>query len=230
MKQKKEKLIIVGAGEFAEIAYEYFTHDSPYRVMAFSAEENFLKKKELFGLPVIPFERLEKLYDPANYKIFIAITYTQLNKLRERLYKESKSKGFSAVSYVSSKAFVWKNVEIGENCFIFENNVIQHYANIGNNVILWSGNHVGHRSIIKDNCFISSHVVISGYCEVGENCFLGVNSCVADKVKIAKDCIVGAGAVVLKDTEEAKVYRGNPAGPSRISSLKIKLERKYEVE
>ena len=30
-----EKLVIIGAGELAEIAYEYFTYDSPYEVVAF---------------------------------------------------------------------------------------------------------------------------------------------------------------------------------------------------
>ncbi len=206
-------LIIVGDGETAEIAYEYFTHDSPYQVVAFSAERAFLKRKELFGLPLVPFEDLERLYDPAGYKVFVAISYTQLNRIRTRLYREAKRKGFSMASYVSSKAFVWRNVEVGENCFILENNVLQHYVKLGNNVILWSGNHIGHRSIIRENCYISSHVVVSGYCEIGENCFLGVNSCLNDNLKIAKDCIIGAGAVVVNNTEERKVYVGNPARP-----------------
>ena len=219
MQNKTEKIIIVGAGETAEIAYEYFTYDSPYEVVAFSVEKEFLNRQELFGLPVVPFEELENLYDPVEYEVFVAISYTQLNRVRTRLYKEAKRKGFSVVSYVSSKAFVWRNVEIGENCFIFENNVLQYGVKVGNNVIFWSGNHVGHQSVIKDNCFISSHVVISGFCEVGENCFFGVNSCLGDNLKIAKDCIIGAGAVVLRDTEEAKVYVGNPAKPLGKSSF-----------
>jgi sugar O-acyltransferase (sialic acid O-acetyltransferase NeuD family) len=120
---------------------------------------------------------------------------------------------------VSSSAFVWHNVQIGENCFIFENNVLQHHVRIGDNVILWSGNHVGHRSVIHDNAFISSHAVISGFCEVGSYTFLGVNTSVRDYVKIAPNCIVGAGAVVTKDTEEGQVYVGNPARPTGKSSF-----------
>ena len=218
-KEQKEEIVIVGAGEFAEIAYEYFTYDSPYEVVAFSVEKDYLEKEELFGLPVVPFEELENFYDSEKYKVFVAVTYTQLNRVRTKLYKAAKRKGFSTVSYVSSMAFVWRNVEIGENCFIFENNVLQYYVKVGNNVIMWSGNHVGHRANISDNCFISSHVVISGYCEVGENSFLGVNSSIADYKKIAKDCITGAGAVVVKDTEEGKVYIGSPARPTGKSSF-----------
>jgi sugar O-acyltransferase (sialic acid O-acetyltransferase NeuD family) len=213
MALNKQKLIIVGDGETAEIAYEYFTHDSNYTVAAFAVEKDYLKKTSLFGLPVVAFESLENQFDPRNYKAYVAVSFNQLNRVRTRLYKQTKQKGYTLASYVSSKAFVWHNVEIGENCFIFENNVLQYHVKIGNNVTLWSGNHIGHRTVIGDNCFISSHVTISGSCEVGENCFLGVNACFIGGVKIAKDCVVGAGAVVLGDTLERHVYVGNPAKP-----------------
>ena len=213
-----KKLIIVGDGEFAEIAYEYFTHDSEYELKAFSVEKDYLKKNELFGLPVVPFEDIETLYNPNEFEIFVAITFTQLNRVRSRLYREVKKKGFKVASYVSSHAFVWHNVKIGENCFIFENNVLQYNVEVGNNVVMWSGNHVGHRAKIGNNCFVTSHVVISGYCEIAENCFLGVNSTLSDFLNIGKDCIIGAGANIVRDTEEGKVYVGNPAQPMEKSS------------
>jgi sugar O-acyltransferase (sialic acid O-acetyltransferase NeuD family) len=180
-----------------------------------------LKKDSLFGLPVVPFETVTKRFNPSEHAAFVAVTYTQLNRVRTRLYRAAMAKGYRPVSYVSSRAFVWHNVRIGDNCFIFENNVLQYHAQVGNNVVLWSGNHVGHRSVIHDHCFISSHVVLSGYCEVGENCFLGVNSCIGDRVKIGRDCVIGAGAVVVKDTEPGKVYRGIREPGSRVSSLAL---------
>ena len=219
MVKGNEKLVIIGDGEFAEIAYEYFTYDSPYDVMAFSVEKEYMEKDELFGLPVVPFEDLEEFYPSDDYRVFVAVTYTQLNRVRTRLYREAKDKGFKPVSYVSSSAFVWHNVEIGENCFIFENNVLQYNVKIGNNVILWSGNHIGHRAQIGDNCFIASHVVISGYCEIGKNSFLGVNSTIADFLTIGNDCIIGAGSNVVKRTEDGKVYVGNPAKPLEKNSF-----------
>ena len=215
---ESQKLIIVGEGEFGEIAYEYFTYDSPYDVIAFSAEKDYINKRTLFGLPIVAFEQLEDLYDPTLHRVFVAVTHTKLNTVRTRLYNEVKKKGFTPVSYVSSKSFVWRDVEIGENCFIFENNVIQRRVKIGNNVILWSGNHIGHRTMIEDNVFMSLNAVVGGYCVIGENCFIGINSSIADTKKVARDCIIGAGAVVIRDTEEGKVYVGNPAKPTKRSS------------
>lgn len=218
---KKEKLIIVGDSSFAEIAYEYFTHDSPYKVVAFSVEGNYLKQENMFGLPIVAFEELETHYNPAEHHVFVAVVYTQLNRLRTRLAQQAKHKGFKLASYISPHAFVWRNCKIGEHCFIFENNVIQPFVEIGNNVILWSGNHIGHHSIIKDNCFIASHVVISGHCVIGENCFFGVNNTVGDRVTIGSDCLIGAGAIILKDCANGQVYKGTRTEPAEISSLKL---------
>ena len=197
--EKTRKLVIIGDSAFAEIAYEYFTHDSNYEVVAFSVEKEFLKRQELFGLPIVPFETLEEVYVPSEHYFFAANVYTQLNQLRTRLYREAKQKGYSPASYVSPHAFIWRNCKIGEHCFIFENNVVQPFASIGDNVVLWSGNHIGHHSVVKDNCFISSHVVVSGFVEVGESCFIGVNTTIANNLTIGDNCLIGAAALLLAD-------------------------------
>ncbi len=213
-----DRIVIVGDGETAELAYEYFTHDSPHEVAGFCVEQEFLKRDRLFDLPVVAFEEVEERFPPSRHQAFVAISYTKLNRVRTRLYRAARSKGYGLASYVSSRAFVWRNVEIGENCFIMENNVLQYSVRIGNNVVLWSGNHIGHQSVIHDNSFLSSHVVISGYCTVGESCFFGVNSCVANNVTIGRDCVIGMGAVVNKSTVDRGVYVGNPAKPSAADS------------
>ena len=76
-----KKLIIFGISGFAEVAHFYFTKDSNYDVVAFTANKKFITKTELFGLPVIPFEDLEKNYPPEEYDMFIAIVYTNVNKV-----------------------------------------------------------------------------------------------------------------------------------------------------
>lgn len=213
MAGEKQKLIIIGDGETAELAYDYFTSDSCYDIVAFSVEKAHMKNQVLFNLPVVPLEEIEEHYKPDRHKVFIAISYTQLNRLRRRLFDVAKQKGYSLCTHINPRAFIGNDVQIGENCFIFENVSIQRGAKIGDNVIIWSGSLVGHCSIVRDNCFIASHVAISGFCDVGENCFLGVNSCVGSGIKIARDCVVGAGAVVIAQTNQGMVYAGNPAKP-----------------
>jgi sugar O-acyltransferase (sialic acid O-acetyltransferase NeuD family) len=205
---KTQKLIILGDSAIAEIAYEYFTYDSPYEVVAFSVDQDYLKQDSLFGLPVVPFENLQDHFLPSEHSFFAATNYSSLNALRKRFYAEGKAKGFAPASYVSSRAFVWRNVQLGEHCFIFEDNTVQPFVKIGNNVILWSGNHIGHHSVIHDHTFVSSHVVISGFCEVGESCFMGVNATVANNITIGNNCIVGAGALVLSNADDNQTVVG----------------------
>lgn len=213
MAGNREQLVIIGDGETAELAYDYFTRDTNYLVVGFSAETKFRKNQTLFSLPVVPFEEIEKFFDPKSHKAFVAVSFTQLNRLRRRLFDLTKAKGYRLCSYISPRAFIAPNVQVGENCFILENAVVQRGAKIGDNVTIWSGSSVGHRSTIGDNCFLASHVAVSGFCEIGANCFLGVNSCLGDSLKVGRDCVVGAGAVVVADAVEGAVYVGNPAKP-----------------
>ncbi len=210
--EKTKKLIIVGAGEFGDIAYEYFTDDSEYEVAAFAVEKQYYKETEHFGLPVVTFESVDEFYSPKEYEIFVAVTYVKLNRARRRLYEICKEKGYRCASYISSHAFFWKNATIGENSFVFEDNTVQYHVSIGNNVILWSGNHIGHRTVIEDDVWLTSHVVVSGFCKIGRGCFIGVNASIGDNVAIADDIVLGAGAVTVKNLEQkGGVYIGMPA-------------------
>jgi sugar O-acyltransferase (sialic acid O-acetyltransferase NeuD family) len=206
--QKQRKLVIVGDSAFAEVAYEYFTHDSVYEVVAFSVESPYLRRDRLFGLPVVPFETLEQQYSPADHWFFAALVYTDTNRLRARLYASARAKGYRAASYVSPRAFVWHNVQMGEHCFIFENTVIQAFASIGDNVVLWTGDFVGHHSRIGSHAFLAAHVTVSGFVSVGEHVFLGANSTIVNNVAVGSRCLVGAAALVLADIPDDRTVVG----------------------
>lgn len=218
---KTKKLVIVGAGETAKIAYEYFMVDSEYEVVSFAADRQFITSNSFAGLPVTPIDELEMRFPPTEYWAFAAASSTKLNRVRSHLYVQAKNKNYRMASYISSKAFIWRNAQIGENCFIFEDNTIQPFVKIGNNVILWSGNHIGHNSIIQDHCFLSSHVVISGFCNIGESSFLGVNSTVINNINIAKDCFIGAGALIQKDVPSGSVLQESGTEISKVGSLRL---------
>lgn len=216
--EKKRKVVIVGASAFAQIAHEYFHHDSDYEVAGFSVEAEHLTQPEFCGLPLVAFETIERSFPPTEHDVYVAVVYGQLNRLRARLSSAAKQKGYRLASYVSSRAFVWPNVRMGEHCFIFENNVVQPFVCLGNDVVLWSGNHVGHHSTIEDHCFVSSHVVISGYAVVQEFCFLGVNATISNNVTVARDCWIGPGVVVTKNTKPGTLYKAARAEPSPVSA------------
>ncbi len=215
-------IIIFGTGDIAEISHFYLSHDSEYTVVAFTVDSQYLTSSTFCHLPVIPFESIEGQYPPDKYNMFVAISYAKINTLRAKKVQEAKQKGYSLISYISSKATTWPGLEIGENCFIIEDNTIQPFVKIGNNVTIWSGNHIGHHATIEDNCFITSHVVISGGVKIGKNCFIGVNSTIRDHISIANNCVIGAGSLILKDTQESGVYTTPSAELSKVPSHRLR--------
>jgi sugar O-acyltransferase (sialic acid O-acetyltransferase NeuD family) len=225
----KQKLVIIGTGETAELAYDYFTKDTDYEVVGFSAEKAYINEETLFGLPVVPFEHIEDHFHPHEHTAFVAVSYTQLNRLRSRLFNETKKKGYQICTYISPKANVGSNVEVGENCFILENVTLQRGVKIGDCVTIWTSSTVGHRSKIGDNCFLAMHVAVSGFCEVGAYCFLGVNSCISDSLKVGTDCVIGAGAVLISDASEGRIYVGTPAKPLPNRTTSAIIEGKEKI-
>jgi sugar O-acyltransferase (sialic acid O-acetyltransferase NeuD family) len=211
---ESERVIIVGTGEHAAIAFEYFSHDSPHEVVAFSAEAHCLTSEMHCGLPVVPLERIAAAYPPDKYRAFVATSPIELNRLRRRLYDTVKAADFSCVSYVSTHAFVLPDVKIGENTFVQENTALQYLTCVGNNVFLGSGACIGHSSVVEDDCYVGPHATVCGNCRIGRSSFIGANSCIAQTVSVAQDCVIGGGAVVLKDTKPRNVYLGNPARPT----------------
>ena len=207
--QKSKGIVIFGVGETAHLAYEYFTHDSDYQVVAFSVDPEYLNESEFLGLPVVSSNEITKQFSPDAYGAFVAASSGKLNRVRKAVYDRVKSLGYRLVSYVSTRAFVWHNVAIGENCFILENNTLQPFVEIGNNVVLWSGNHIGHRSVIRDHCFVSSHCVISGFCVINESSFLGVNCTLENNLEVGEDNFIGAGAIIRKTTAPRAFYQAD---------------------
>ncbi|MDP9195304.1 MAG: acetyltransferase [Pseudomonadota bacterium] len=217
----KKPLVIVGNSEIARIATEYFVHDSSHAIQAYATERDYVGDGRFLDRHVLALEDLPASFPPGEVDVFVAVGSGKLNRIRTRLVQRIRDLGYSLTSYVSSRAFVWHNVQIGENCFILEDNTLQPFVKIGNNVTLWSGNHIGHGSIIEDHVFIASHVVISGLCRIGESSFMGVNSATAEEVVIARDNFIAMGAAVTKSTQPDQVLMGVPAAPHRVTATRF---------
>lgn len=200
------KLVIFGTGDAARMAHYYFVRDSDHEVAAFTVDAQYLNGDSFEDLPLIDFEHVVDTYPPSDYRMFVALGYSRMNKSRAEKYQQAKTRGYDLVSYVSSRCSFLTDHPVGDNCFILEDNTIQPFVRIGNNVTLWSGNHIGHDSIIEDHCFLASHIVVSGHCHIGEYTFIGVNATLRNSITIARENLIGAGAIIMKDTVEQGVY------------------------
>ena len=216
-------VIIFGLQDFAELAHYYLAEDSPHNVIAFCVSKSFVPEGGKFnGLPVLAFEDVQQTHPPTDVCFFAPMSPKKMNRDRARVFNEIRSKGYKMISYISSKATIFNN-NIGENCFILENNTLQPFTSVGDNVVLWSGNHLGHHSKINDHVTFTSHVVMSGHCDIGAYSFLGVNSTLRDWITIGEGSFIAMATSVVKNTEPWSFYKGNPAVKMDMPSTKIKL-------
>jgi sugar O-acyltransferase (sialic acid O-acetyltransferase NeuD family) len=202
------RVVVYGTGQVASVVHTYLTEDSPHEVVAFTVGASHVASDTFLDLSVVPFEDVARHYPPTEFAMIIAIGFQQVNRLRAEKYAEAKASGYELITYIHSKATVWKDLVIGDNCVVMEDTVIQPFAVVGNDVILGPGSCVGHHSIIKDHCLLASHVDVSGNVIVEPYCFLGANSTIRDGVTVAEECVVGANVAIHQDTISRGVYVG----------------------
>jgi FlaA1/EpsC-like NDP-sugar epimerase len=76
----QKNLLIVGAGEFADIAFEYFTFDSDYTVVGFAVEQEYLEETSKFDLPVVALETVDSVFPKDSVEVHVAVTSTNLTR------------------------------------------------------------------------------------------------------------------------------------------------------
>jgi len=213
------KVVIFGVLDFASLAHYYLRTDSEHDVVAFTTHQAFMPEEPTFeGLPVVPLEELNTHFPPDQFCSFAPMSHSKMNTVREAVYNELKSIGYTLISYISSRATCLNEGLVGDNCFILEDNTIQPFVSIGNNVVMWSGNHIGHHSKIMDHVFFTSHVVLSGHCVVEPHCFLGVNATIRDQLTLGEGSLIGMSAVIMKSTEPWSVYKADSSRAAKVSS------------
>lgn len=205
------RVVIFGSGKFSSLAWYCLTHDSAHQVVAFAVDRAFMSSTLHEGLPVVAFEDLSTAYPPADVLLLIPIGYYEINGLRRARYEAAKAQGYRFANYVSSRASVWPDLRLGDNCLIYDHAIVQPFVSIGNNVIVRSGAMIAHHCKLSDHVFVAAGANFGGSVSVGEQAFIGLGGVLKHGLTIAARSFVGAGAVVMTDTEPDGVYIGNPA-------------------
>ncbi len=208
---KTGSVIIFGAGSLASLAWYCMTHDSPWRVEAFTVDRDYVGASTHEGLPVVPFDELEENYPSSQIDMLIPLGYQRINGLRRERFDQARERGYHFANYISSNAVVWPGLILGENCMVHDHAVIEPSARLGNNVIVRNGAHISHHAQIGDHSYIAAQASIGHRCHLGEQVFIGVGAVVRDSLRLAERTFVGSGSVLLDPTHSGRVYVGDPA-------------------
>ena len=115
------KVVLYGREELARLVCYCLTHDSPFEVAGFTVAEAEMPAggdpgENLFGLPLIPFEKVEDRFPPDSHDLLVAIGPHRVNGPRAARFAEGRDKGYGFASYISSGAHLWPDLEIGPGC------------------------------------------------------------------------------------------------------------------
>jgi sugar O-acyltransferase (sialic acid O-acetyltransferase NeuD family) len=199
------KVVLFGTGRGADVAYRFLTRDSEHQICGFAVDRQHLDRETFHELPVVAFEDVERHFPPDECKMLVLLGYQRMNAFRANKYLEAKQKGYSFISYANSNFYRAEQLNIGENCFILDNQSISLDVKIGNNVVMWSSNHIGDLTVVEDHVWLASHVTIAAQVVVRPSCFLGIGATIGNRVTLAEKTFVGANALVASDTIENSV-------------------------
>ena len=198
-------VIIFGNLASASTSKYYLETDSPYQVLAFTVDELHLTASKYEGLNVIPFDKIHKEFPPNEVSFLFPAGYQHDNPRNTNIFRRSryeliKSLGYEFISYISSKAIVASNAQLGDNVLIYEGAIVQPFVQIGNNTIIRSGVNVGHHCTVGDHSFVSAEVTIGSKTQIGTQVFVGLNSTISNSIKVADSAFIGANSFINRDT------------------------------
>lgn len=209
MCEKKEKIILLGAGQHARVVLYNMEEQGRYEAVGI-IDENVKKIGTKFeGINIVgtdrDSERIKEKYK--TNKFFVGFGDPII---RQKVFKQYISKGWQAVNIIHTNAVVAKNAQIGSGVLIECGCLITPNPIIGDNVVINTGSQVNHDNIIGNDVYIASGVVLSGGVTIGQNTLIDDGVIVAMGQKIGKNCIIGAGSVVTKEIPDNVVAYGNP--------------------
>ena len=206
-------IVIFGGGQIAEVAKVYIERHSSDRVVGFTVDRDYVRSPRFHDLPVVAWEELEAVFSPKSVKLLGPLSFRRMNEFRRDRYLEGLRRGYSFTSFIHPASYIYTE-DVGENCFILENNVIQPFVKIGNAVMIWSGNHIGHHCVIGDYCFLASQVGIAGASSIGERCYLAGKCGIEMGITIGAGSYLGSASLVRKNLPESSVV---PATNARVA-------------
>lgn len=199
---KHSNIIIFGIGGFSELVTAFLEKETDHFIAGYCVDKTFKGNTRKFnGYPVVSFEELLEKFPPSDFKLFIAIGN---NYARERIFTESKEKGYSMISHITKSVTHWDDLEFGENVLISGISSLQPFVKVGDNTFI-IGSKIGHHSEIGNHALLSC-TTLGGNVKIGNYSFLGLNSAIQHDTAIGEKNIIGMGCNISHDTSENEVY------------------------
>lgn len=171
---------------------------------AFVVDDNYCHQEQFYGLPLVPYSKMEKLFPPAEYEVYVAIGYTDMNAGRKKVMERLLERGYSLPNYIHPSV-IRDGVTMGLGNLIFAGSILDMDAKIGDGNMLFQGVIISHDTKIGSYNYFSPSVALAGDITAGNQNFFGLNCSVKNGVRIGDCCLIGSSAYVSRDLKDGRV-------------------------
>lgn len=183
-KERKDRLLLVGAGGFGRIAAELAAEKYDCAFVDDGCEVG----TRICGISVVgQLSDLKRLRE--SYELLVVVIGN--NHLREKVYQKAKELGYRFPNLVSKSAYISPFARLGQGCVVLNHAVIQNGANIGDGVLLNAGVEIHCDSVVDHYVLIYANSVIRTNARIGSRACIGSNSTVGNGIVVPDDADIG---------------------------------------
>jgi UDP-3-O-[3-hydroxymyristoyl] glucosamine N-acyltransferase len=216
MDNKRQKIVLFGAGSVAQCVANYFSQDKKYDIIGCCVDGTYKVDTPSLGA-IYDYSVLSDEIEKDEANIVVCVGYSRLNIDRQKIMSRVLGDGWTVGSLISD-SHMCNGITYGHNTIIMPGANIQPFVNLGLGNIIWPGALIGHHSIVGDFNWFTSNSMIGGNALIGSRNFFGLGCSVLNNVRVGNNNIVNASATISKCVLDEEVYFGVSAKKHRMSS------------
>lgn len=190
LKDKRKRVIIIGAGENGEVALNCLRYRQDLEFMGF-LDDAETGRDDVLG----------KISDWPKYADCLFYIAIGTNSVRKKIFQIFKKGNRDFINLIHPRSLVEKGVILGENVFIGANAYVNVGSKIGSGTIINNGCNVDHHNVIGDFCHLAPGVITGGGVKISDGVFVGLNSIIRDHIEIGRGSFIGMGSVIAKNVD-----------------------------
>lgn len=205
-----KKVIVIGSGGHAKVVIDILHEMKEFDIIGITSN-SYPNQSVFFGLPIIGDDTIFGKEEYRDCLVAMGLGGFKDNLLREEVYNNVKSKGFTFVNAIHPSAIISKTVKFEEGVVVFPGVVLNTDVKIGSNSIIATGSTIDHETIIGNHVLISAGVTVGAYSVIKDRALLALGSKVVSGITIGQNSLIAAGAVVVYNVEDNQSVFGIPA-------------------
>lgn len=199
--------LIFGCSALARRLFQNLENEG-YYIAAFAADDNYCQQDRFCDRPLVPYSKMEELFPPKGYEVYVTIGYTDMNGKRKDAIERLLALGYSLPNYIH-RSVIYDGVTMGIGNLVFAGSILDMDTQIGDGNMLLQGVLISHDIQMGDYNFFAPRAALAGDVTIGNQNFFGLNCSIKNGVKIGDRCLIGASAYAAQDLKDGSVLRAS---------------------